>query len=207
MECILCNAQIQEDQAKTSLLCTHTYHTRCVMNHLVHNGTRVAVCSVCNEPVVPRDIFQYESDSDEDINTELEVVDTIYKTQPTFVGEIETLKKSSAFVKRTHGRLLKSATESSKTFHAELKDVVSFLKDKHKQKLKEFLKSDDYVEFRKSATKYLGSLRRFTNKWGVNEYMLGRYLRRNRINSIFILSGWRLARIKNRIVRKFRIRI
>ena len=207
MECTLCTTQIQDDQPKTTLLCAHTFHTRCVMDHFVRHGARTAQCATCNESIVPHDMFQYETHEDEDVNTELEIVDTIYKTQPSFVDEIKILKKSSASVNKSYSRLLKSASASAKTFHADLKDVISFLKDKHKQKLNEVLKSEHYVEFKKTAAKYSGKLRQFTNKWGVNYYMLSRYLRRNNQGTTFLFSGWRLQRLKHNLIRKFRIRI
>jgi hypothetical protein len=138
----------------------------------------------------------------------METIDNFYKTQPAFVNELNTLKSAWALTEKKGVQLTKTTNKSLKLFHAEINDVRCFLKDKLKQKFREITKLTEYTEYKKAAQSYGAKLRGFIQRWGVDIYTLGTYLRRNGGRSSFLLlARYRLGSFRRRFLRKFRIRI
>lgn len=205
MECSICHTVTEADGINSTLLCNHTYHTRCLIEHVAFTGIQYARCNVCDAHVIPRDIIQ--TDTPETENTVMETIDNFYKTQPTFINEINTLKSSWALVEKKHAEMRKSANKSLKLFHAEINDVRCFLRDKVKQKLSEVTKTTEYTGYKRAARSHSGKLRGFVQRWGIDVYTLSTYLRRKGVRSKFLLTNNHVRRFDRIFLRKFRIRI
>jgi hypothetical protein len=205
MDCSICHTVIEADGINSTLLCNHTYHTRCLIEHVAFTGIQYARCNVCDAHVIPRDIIQTNTPETE--NTVMETIDTFYKTQPAFVKEIKMLKSSWASVEKKHAEMRKTTNKSIKIFHAEINDVRCFLKDKFRQKLSEFKKATEYTDYKRSARSHSGKLRGFVQRWGVDVYTLSTYLRRKGVRSTFLLTNNHVGRFDRIFLRKFRIRI
>lgn len=205
MECSICHTAIQADGINATLLCNHTYHTRCLIENVSFTGLPYARCTVCDAHVVPHDIVHADTLQTE--NNEMDTIDNFYKTQPAFVNEINTLKSSSALVEKKHSEMRKFTNKSVKIFQAEVNDVRCFLKDKLRQKLNEIKKGAEYVDYKRATQSHAAKLRRFIQRWGIDVYTLSTYLRRNGGKSKFLLTGYRVRRFNRIFLRKFRIRI
>ena len=205
MDCAICHTAIQADGINATLLCNHTYHTRCLIENVSFTGLLYARCTLCDAHVAPRDIIHADNTDTE--NNEMETIDHFYKTQPAFVNEINMLKSSWASVEKKHAEMRKFSNKSAKIFQAEVNDVRCFLKDKVKQKLKEIKKATEYTNYKRATQSHGAKLRGFIQRWGVDVYTLGTYLRRNRVKAKFLLNGYRVRRFNRSFLRKFRIRI
>lgn len=205
MECSFCHTAIQADGINATLLCNHTYHTRCLIENVSFTGLQYARCAECDQHVVPHDIIH--ADTPETENTVMETIDTFYKTQPAFVNEINMLKSSWASVEKKHTEMRRTTNKSLKLFHAEINDVRCFLRDKVKQKLSEVTKTTEYTGYKRAARSHSGKLRAFVQRWGVDVYTLSTYLRRKGVRSKFLLTNNHVRRFDRIFLRKFRIRI
>lgn len=168
-----------------------------------HNGR----CNTCEQRIVPNDMLEHADENDY-TEAEIDIIDNIYKTQPAFIHTIESLRGLWNKLTKKHNSLVKTTHRSVKKFREDLANVIGFLKDKSKEKVKEILTSDEYIQYKKDSLSYAIKLKRFLNNWGVNPYNLGSYLRRRRQHSIFLYSGHNtIRRFKSRLLRKFRFRI
>ena len=205
MECSICHTAIQADGINATLLCNHTYHTRCLIEHVSFAGLQYARCNLCDAHVIPHDIIQPHTPQTE--NNEMETIDNFYKTQPAFVNEIKMLNSSWASVVKKHSEMRKFTNKSVKIFQAEVNDVRCFLKDKLKQKFDEIKKATEYTNYKKATQSHAAKLRGFIQRWGVDVYTLSTYLRRKGGKGKFLLTGYRVRRFNRIFLRKFRIRI
>ena len=205
MDCAICHTAIEADGINSTLLCNHTYHTRCLIETISFTGLQYARCTVCDAHMAPRDIIHADTPQTE--NNEMETIDNFYKTQPAFVNEINMLKSSWASVEKKHAEMRKFTNKSAKIFQAEVNDVRCFLKDKLKQKLDEIKKATEYANYKRATQSHGGKLRGFIQRWGVDVYTLSSYLRRNHVRAKFLLTGYLVRRFNRIFLRKFRIRI
>ena len=205
MDCAICHTAIQADGINATLLCNHTYHTRCLIENISFTGLQYARCAVCDMDVVPHDIIHADTPDTE--NNEMETIDNFYKTQPAFVNEINMLKSSWASVEKKHAEMRKFTNKSAKIFRAEVNDVRCFLKDKLKQKLNEIKGATEYTNYKRATQSHGAKLRGFIQRWGIDVYALRTYLRRNRVKAKFLLTGYHMRRFNRSFLRKFRIRI
>ena len=199
MNCPFCNNLLEEQQLKITLLCGHTYHTRCFLVHSVRDHLNDFVCTVCNEQIITHDI--YEEANPPPSTTECE---TLSDSSEEFRNGITTILEKYKKYNKMRALLTKKVVPIIREFKSYIKPQISILKNYIKSKKTHIKELEEYKNTRKELGTYKRYVTSFCNKHNITEYELRRYLRKTRI---LIIRSARFYRLEYLLSRSFRIRI
>ena len=193
------------------LLCNHTFHTRCVLEICMGVGLLHVNCMSCQIPMIPADMIdEGGGDTDDyDNDTREKAIGDLFNSQPTFVAELKRFKSLWTKTKVDRAALKRTITALHGPFKTEMKPVADFLKDKYRAKISEIKKCPEFLAVKRSTASYGAKVRAFMRKWGVQQYDLSRFLRKNGHQTLNLASSYRssIGYLLHRLIRKFRIRI
>ena len=110
--CGLCAEEFAADQAMTTLLCQHEFHTECILREAVRNEILGLRCHVCSERIIPNDMLRDVNDDEDGTN---DIVSYFWDNEPAFKADVFKFKT-----------LQKKQTASAKI----LKEKVAIIKEK-----------------------------------------------------------------------------
>ena len=210
MECPVCNTEINDDHAKMTLLCNHTYHTQCMLGRLGLIQINIVRCNVCEELVFPHGNLRQQ---EEVWINDTDIIENLLDTQPSFNVEIQELRNYWKTLVKTYQTLNKVRAHHLKLFRTQMRDIKDFIKIKSKEKFKEIIKLQEYKDCTKQIQLYSSKIQNFRKKWGLGRggelVDLERCLMRRGQDNNDFLYRWKfihsLHRFKYRIKRNFRI--
>ena len=172
MACTLCTEPITDAQMKTQLLCTHDFHTECILRRLVNVGTLVAVCPNCEDHIIPPNMLPTEyEDTVENENEGVNELNRLYRDEPTFSQGLKEIKMAVKHHNLRHRLLKATISDKHTTYMAEMKPVFDLMKDKYKNATNEIRKHANYIAIRRSDMAYNTRIRKFCRTWNVEKYV------------------------------------
>jgi hypothetical protein len=199
MECSLCNTEILDELPTCTLMCGHTFHTRCVIVSCYSLNIGERTCRTCNEGIVTPDIR-------EEVDQDTEEPDTItpeLQQSEGFKNDIKELVKLYKDSSKAKNALLKKSKETIAEFNRVVKPQLTILKNYKKQTYASIAAMDEYKNSMKGFRKYSRFLTIICGRYNINQYDVRSYLRTTQR----IVMHWRFYSIKWMIMRKLKTRV
>ena len=206
MACTICDEAIADDQPSMTLLCLHKYHTLCFLQSKAASYISDARCPTCDIHIVPNDVLlaaeQFHSP-----DTKHEIIKFLWETDAMFKEHLVTLRT----IKRENNRLGRIATKRQSEILKEYKELikphVETLKTIVIGTKKNFMKSEEYINAKKSMLKYSLAQQRLRKEWGISMWELQSALRKIPEAKPYLPEEAYSRHRFNRSLYKFNIRI
>lgn len=199
MECSVCNTQILEEQPKCTLMCGHTFHTRCMLLRLYTTEIEECRCITCQLNIITPDIM-LEGQPEEMHNTP---ITPELQESEAFKTDIKELVKLYKETSKYKNALVKKSKETIAEFNRVVKPQLLILKNYKKQTYASIKAMDEYKAAIRGFTKYSRFLTTICGRHNVNQYDVRTYLRTNQQIQLY----WRYYNIRWLITRKLKTRV
>jgi hypothetical protein len=212
---MFCDTPLLETN-QTVLECGHKGHFRCIM---IHFGSHYHMdisskCPSCNielvGPVLRQEIFD-KVDELQTIrwnqeNTQFNPVTNLLDSSEEFRKDMKELRVKYTTVNKNMRIFTLKTNEHYTAFTNQIKEIMTVLKGTHKEALKRVSQMTEYKNTNKASLSFKSYIRKLCRKYDITERMLYSHFRRN--TRRFFGSSWhRRTNLRDRIRRKFRIRI
>ena len=198
MNCIYCNLVMEEAQAKATLLCGHTVHTKCFIIEAFRTDVERMACMECQLNIVTPEIYGivYPVTTDS--------CKTLHESSEDFRNDIKLLITKHKEYTKNVSKFKRKLAPILSDFKTYIKPQIYILKMYINAKLKLIKETEEFIDAKKKES----LLSRFFKKMYI-KYNLSPYEFRNfvRTNNKIILLNTRYQSLNHRLLRKFRIRI
>ena len=162
MNCGICNLIIEDIQPKTTLMCGHTFHTRCFIIIIMTNDIERIKCTHCDDKVVTQDIYQEVYPIRENVCTVLEESSEEFRNIVTTT--IHKYKECLKSEKKYRIKINPVFTEYKKN----VKPQLEILKNYIKAKKKEIKSLEEYKDLLKKRREFVTSINKIINTYNVS---------------------------------------
>jgi hypothetical protein len=205
MACTICDEAIADDQPSITLLCLHKYHTLCFLQSKAGSFISDIHCPTCDVHIVPNDVLE-AAEQFHSGDTKHEVIKFLFETDEKFKEDLvnlRTLKRENTRLGRVSN---KKEAEVLKDFNDLIKPHVQTLKEIVTGTKKNFMKSEEHINFKKSFLKCVVASRKFRREWGISMWELRSAFKKIPAAKAFMPDEFYRYRLHPSL-RKFNVRI
>ena len=171
MDCSLCNHEITEEQPTMTLMCSHVFHTRCMITELYHTDIQFYQCRVCNVTVMPPELLhELAPIHDSAITPALAATES-------FKNDMDTVIKKYKESKKAHTALHAKIKDTIKEFNAAVKPQLLLLYNHKKATFNAIKTLDEYKLALKTSHAYTRFLTSMCGRHVCRAYEVVRYIR------------------------------
>ena len=199
MECSLCNTQLLEEQPKSTLMCGHIFHTRCMLLRLYTVEIEECRCITCQVNIITPDIMLEVHPV---VNDTVAITPELQESE-AFKTDIKELVKIYKESSKCKNALLKKSKEAIAEFNRVVKPQLTILKNYKKQTYATIKAMDEYKAAIRGFGKYTRFLTTICGRHNLNQYDVRTYLRTNQRIQLY----WRYYNMKWVIMRKLKTRV
>ena len=174
--CVRCGEEFQDTDAKSTTLCGHTYHTRCMLETIVSGGfyIRELRCAACDEHIVTDDLLTNHIDTITEANDQSALHN--WNNRPEFKAGLQAIKP----FKRDMNKAATASQAKARSILAELKaatnEQIAAIKEKVREAKKKFHDSVERKEYVKLTRGYNLRVSKFTKRWSTSLWSIHRML-------------------------------
>ncbi len=157
-----------------SLRCGHQVHTACLIHDLYWVNGMNTLCNLCNTTIIEEPLFTYYADRVQERNGG-HVIDarvrTLWQENEEFRKDVKVIKKMSNMRNGAFKRLFTQIKVIKKTFNANIKSSVEFIKDQQRV-LKQAHKQINKTEYRTRNNAFTRCTDALKNKYNISVWDL-----------------------------------
>jgi len=177
MDCLLCTNVIEEQQPKTSLMCGHTFHTRCMLIDILHvDQLEDYSCVDCNQNIISHEILLEAFPNENPNHNQQNQQEEHQSPSEEFNNGIKNILENFTTFKSKRSKLNKKIKEIHNEYKTFIKPQISIIKNYIQSKKQIIKKFEEYKEDSKARSKLKRSEQHFCRTYNMTEYILMNYI-------------------------------